>query len=59
MVNYGDQVIKGQTIAIYGGESSSGSGPHLHFAMFYNKKPVNPLDYLSPTIKMNIAKKNN
>ena len=24
MVNYGDQVIKGQTIAIYGGESSSG-----------------------------------
>ena len=58
LVSYGDEVIKGQTIAIYGGVDASGSGPHLHYAMYYNKKPVNPLDYLEPTTKMSILKKN-
>jgi len=59
MVNYGDEVLKGQTIAIFGGNDPSGSGPHLHYAMFYNKQPVNPLDYLEPTAKMNVMKKSN
>ena len=59
MVSYGDEVKKGQTIALFGGEDDGGSGPHLHYAMYYNKKPVNPLDYLEPTLKMNVAKKNN
>lgn len=54
LVKYGDIVKKGQTIAIYGATDSYGSGPHLHFAMFYNKKPKNPVDFLP---KINIAKK--
>ena len=58
LVSYGDEVVKGQTIAVYGGIDNSGSGPHLHYAMLYNKKPVNPLDYLEPTTKMNVLKKN-
>jgi murein DD-endopeptidase MepM/ murein hydrolase activator NlpD len=57
LVAYGDEVIKGQTIAVYGGIDNSGSGPHLHYAMLYNKKSVNPLDYLEPTAKMNVLKK--
>lgn len=59
MVTYGDEVVKGQTIAIFGGEDESGSGPHLHYAIYYNKKPVDPLNCIDPTIKMDIAKKNN
>ena len=58
LVSYGDEVIKGQTIAIYGGTDAAGSGPHLHYAMYYNKKPVNPMEYLEPTTKMSIQKKN-
>ena len=54
LVKYGDIVKKGQTIAIYGAQDSYGSGPHLHFAMFYNKQPKNPVEFLP---KINIAKK--
>jgi murein DD-endopeptidase MepM/ murein hydrolase activator NlpD len=57
LVSYGDEVKKGQTVAVYGGNDPAGSGPHLHYAMLYNKKPVNPLDYLEPTAKMNVLKK--
>ncbi len=57
LVKYGDEVKKGQTIAIYGGSNDESSGPHLHYAMYYDKKPVNPLDYLEP--KFDLAKNNN
>ncbi|MFC1551643.1 M23 family metallopeptidase [Candidatus Latescibacterota bacterium] len=54
-VKYGLGVKKGQTIAIFGGADNSGSGPHLHYALFYNKKPVNPLDYLEPKSKLKMV----
>ncbi|MCE5250106.1 peptidoglycan DD-metalloendopeptidase family protein [bacterium] len=46
LVKEGESVRKGQAIAIFGGSDSSGTGPHLHYGMFYKGKPVNPLDYL-------------
>jgi len=49
LVKYGDTVRKGQTIALFGGEGGTSSGPHLHYAMFYNKQPINPLDHLDTT----------
>ncbi len=55
-VKYGDRVKKGQTIAVFGGADNSGSGPHLHYGMYYNRKPVDPLIYLKP--KFPVAKKN-
>lgn len=55
-VKYGDKVKKGQTIAVFGGVDDSGSGPHLHYGMYYNKKPVDPLIYIKP--KLTVAKKN-
>ena len=54
-VKYGDEVIKGQCIAIFGGADKSGSGPHLHYGMYYNNVPVNPLDYIKK--KFELAKK--
>jgi murein DD-endopeptidase MepM/ murein hydrolase activator NlpD len=54
-VKYGLDVKKGQTIAIFGGTDISGSGPHLHYALLYNKKPVNPLDYLEPKSKLKMV----
>jgi len=52
LVKYGDEVKKGQTIAIYGGNDKISSGPHLHYAMYYDKKPVNPLDTLKPNFEL-------
>lgn len=52
LVKYGDEVRKGQTIAIYGGNDKIGSGPHLHYVMYYDKKPVNPLDTLKPKFEL-------
>ncbi len=54
-VKYGLEVRKGQTIALFGGSDSAGSGPHLHFALYHNKTPVNPLDYLekNPALSIN------
>lgn len=49
LVKYGDTVRKGQTIALFGGEGGASSGPHLHYAMFYNKQPINPLEHLDTT----------
>ena len=55
LVKYGDEVKKGQAVAEFGGIDKSGSGPHLHYAMYYDKKPVDPCDYLKPP--MQLAKK--
>ena len=56
LVNEGDYVRKGQQIAIFGGSDNSSTGSHLHFGMFYNGKPVNPLDWLEKKPKLNITK---
>ena len=48
-VNAGEQVQRGQTIALIG-QTGMATGPHLHFAMMDLKtgKWVQPLDFISP-----------
>ena len=56
LVAEGDNVLKGQAIAVYGGsEDSSGTGAHLHYAMFYKGKPENPLNSLPEKSGLKIA----
>ena len=57
LVKYGDTVRKGQPIAIYGGSGGASTGAHLHFAMYFKGKPVNPLDQLPPNPTAKLSKK--
>ena len=45
-VKRGDTVAQGARIGTVGNTGYS-TGPHLHFAIFRNSRPVNPLDYLN------------
>lgn len=42
----GAQVKSGDPIAILGNSGELTTGPHLHFELWHNGKPVNPEDYL-------------
>jgi murein DD-endopeptidase MepM/ murein hydrolase activator NlpD len=42
----GSQVKSGDAIAILGNSGEQSTGPHLHFELWYNGKPVNPEDYI-------------
>jgi murein DD-endopeptidase MepM/ murein hydrolase activator NlpD len=46
-VTTGQQVRRAQVVATVG-QSGSTSGPHLHFEVRVDGKPVDPLDYLGP-----------
>lgn len=57
LVKFGDMVRKGQPIAIYGGKGGYETGPHLHFAMYYKGKAMNPLDHLPPKPGLEISER--
>ena len=43
----GSYVRAGDPIAIVGNSGELTTGPHLHFELWYNGMPVNPVDYIS------------
>ena len=44
-VKIGQKIKKGDMVGISGNTGKT-SGPHLHFELMYNKKPINPIPYL-------------
>jgi murein DD-endopeptidase MepM/ murein hydrolase activator NlpD len=43
----GAYVKAGDVIAIIGNTGENSTGPHLHFELWFNGSPVNPLDYIN------------
>ena len=43
----GNFVKAGEPIAIIGESGELSTGPHLHFELWFNGKPINPRDYLT------------
>lgn len=43
----GDSVIQGELIALSGNSGTESSGPHLHFEIWKDGKPINPLNILT------------
>jgi murein DD-endopeptidase MepM/ murein hydrolase activator NlpD len=42
----GDRVKTGESIAFIGDTGYHSEGPHLHFELWLQGSPVNPLDYI-------------
>ncbi len=43
----GSKVKAGEAVAIIGNTGKLSTGPHLHFEMWHNGRPVNPTDYIN------------
>jgi murein DD-endopeptidase MepM/ murein hydrolase activator NlpD len=43
----GDFVKAGEVVAIIGSTGEHSNGPHLHFELWYNGSPVNPIEFIS------------
>jgi murein DD-endopeptidase MepM/ murein hydrolase activator NlpD len=43
----GDFVKAGEVVAIIGNSGELSEGPHLHFELWYNSSPMDPLQYVS------------
>lgn len=43
----GDRVKAGESIAIIGNSGELTDGPHLHFELWYNGTPLDPLEYIA------------
>lgn len=43
----GDKVNAGEAIAIIGNSGEMSTGPHLHFELWFNGRPVNPREYMN------------
>ena len=47
LISQGDYVKSGQAIALSGNTGELTTGPHLHFELWNNGNPVDPLEYIS------------
>lgn len=43
----GNFVKAGEAVAIMGGTGENSSGPHLHFELWHNQRPVDPTEYIN------------
>ena len=46
-----ENVKKGQVVALVGNTGEISSGAHVHFEIWKNGQPLNPLAYVSTTVK--------
>lgn len=54
LVHIGEMVKKGQEIALLGSTGRS-TGPHVHFEVLYNGKPVNPARFVNRVGQVRVA----
>lgn len=47
LVTIGTYVSAGEAVAIIGNTGTKSSGPHLHFELWLNGSPVNPVEYIN------------